>query len=62
MITIELVGSNTAKWLATAFAQGRREAEKAGVDFKAAHILAITPERGRCFEKRAGADTFTAHG
>lgn len=62
MITIKIAGSNTAKWLATAFAQGRRECQIQGVDFKAAHILVTTPERGRCFEKLAGADTFTAHG
>lgn len=61
MITIKLTGASNG-WVKMALAQGRREAEKAGVDFKGAHILAVTPERGRVFEKLAGADTFTAHG
>jgi hypothetical protein len=61
MITIKLVGASNG-WVKTALEQGRREAEKAGLDFKAAHILAVTPERGRCFEKMQGALTFTAHG
>ena len=61
MITIKLTGASNG-WVKMAFAQGRREALKAGVDFKAAHILAITPERGRCFEKTPGVLTFTAHG
>jgi hypothetical protein len=61
MITIKLAGSSK-NWLKTAFTQGHREAEKAGVAFKDAHILALTPERGRCFVKVPGALTFAAHG
>jgi len=61
MITIKLTGASNG-WVKTALEQGRREAEKRGGDFKSAHILAVTPERGRCFEKRPGDLTFTAHG
>lgn len=62
MITIKLTGTNPAKWLASAYQLGRHMAEKEGVAFKDTHITVTTPEAGRCLEKLAGAETFTAHG
>lgn len=63
MITIELSRDVQSKdWAKVASRMATRAAEDAGLTFKAAEVLVLLPERGRCLTKKAGATSFTAYG